>query len=242
VNEQNFPDLQPKVVLGVAAHPDDLDFGAGGTMARFAEQGADVYYLILTDGSAGSADREISPVELVRLREAEQREAVRIIGGKDVEFLGYPDGRLEVTMDVKRSIVKAIRRVKPDVLVIMDPSMLYSAKRGFINHPDHRAASQAALDAVFPLSRDHLSFPDLIAEGLEPHVTPTVLLINFDEQNFFVDITATFDKKRAALAAHASQIPGMPGVEDAMKQIAEDSGVMAGAAMAEAFIRIDIAI
>src|SRR6476469_865369 len=166
MDDQKFSELKPNVVLGVAAHPDDLDFGAGGTMARFARQGAEVQYLILTDGSAGSSDREISPVELVKMREAEQRDAVRAIGGKDVEFLGYPDGRLEVTMDVKRNIVKSIRRVKPDVLVIFDPSMIYSAKRGFINHPDHRAASQAALDAVFPLARDHLSFPELMAEGL----------------------------------------------------------------------------
>lgn len=240
MGEQNFSELKPEVVLGVAAHPDDLDFGAGGTMARFAEQGAEIYYLILTDGSAGSGDRKISPVELVKMREAEQREAVRILGGKDVEFLGYPDGRLDVTMDVKRSIVKAIRRVKPDVMVIFDPSMIYSARRGFINHPDHRAASQAALDAVFPSARDHLSFPDLLAEGLEPHITPTVLLVNFNEHNFFVDITATFDKKLAALAAHASQIPSMPTVEDRMRQIAEADGAEAGVALAEAFVRIDL--
>lgn len=236
-----YPELKPNVVLGVAAHPDDLDFGAGGTMARFAQQGADVHYLILTDGSAGSSDRNISPVELVKMREAEQRDAVKAVGGKGVEFLGYPDGRLEVTMDVKRDIVKGIRRVKPDVLVIFDPSMIYSAQRGFINHPDHRAASQAAMDAVFPLSRDHLSFPELMAEGLEPHITPTILLVNFNEHNFFVDITGTFDKKLAALAAHASQIPDMPAVAERMRQLARADGAEAGMELAEAFVRIDLA-
>lgn len=240
MDDQKFSELKPKVVLGVAAHPDDLDFGAGGTMARFAGQGAAVHYLILTDGSAGSSDRNLSPVELVKMREAEQREAVKAIGGKGVEFLGYQDGRLEVTMDVKRNIVKAIRRVKPDVLVIFDPSMIYSAKRGFINHPDHRAASQAAMDAVFPLARDHLSFPELMAEGLEPHITPTVLMVNFNDHNFFVDITDMFDKKIAALAAHASQIPDMPEVEERMRRLAEADGKEAGMALAEAFVRVDI--
>lgn len=240
MNEQDFSELKPNVVLGVAAHPDDLDFGAGGTMARFAGQGAEVHYLILTDGSAGSSDRTISPVELVKMREAEQRSAVKAVGGKGVEFLGYQDGRLEVTMDVKRDIVKAIRRVRPDVLVIFDPSMIYAAKRGFINHPDHRAASQAALDAVFPLARDHLSFPELMAEGLEPHITPTVLMVNFNNHNFFVDITDTFDKKIAALAAHASQIPDMSEVEERMRRLAEADGKEAGVALAEAFVRIDL--
>ena len=237
---QEFSELRPKVVLGVAAHPDDLDFGAGGTMARFAADGADVHYLILTDGSAGSSDRDMSPVELIKLREKEQRDAVKAIGGKGVEFLGYQDGRLEVTMELKREVVKEIRRVKPDVLVIFDPSMMYSAKRGFINHPDHRAASQAALDAVFPLARDHLAFPELMAEGIEPHITPTVLMVNFNEHNYFVDITDTFDKKIAALAAHPSQIPDMAAVEERMRQLAEADGKEAGVRLAEAFVRIDL--
>ena len=240
MDELEFPELKPRVVLGVAAHPDDLDFGAGGTMARFAKEGADVYYLILTDGSAGSSDREVSPSELVALRQAEQRAAVSAIGGKGVEFLDYQDGKLEVTLNLKRDIVRRVRRIRPDVVVTFDPSMLYAAGRGFINHPDHRAAGQALLDAVFPLARDHLAFPELLEEGCEPHITPTVLLVNFNEQNHYVDITATFDKKIAALAAHASQIPDMPAVEQRMKKLAEMSGSAAGMKLAEAFVRIDL--
>lgn len=237
----DFPELKPRVVLGVAAHPDDLDFGAGGTMARFANEGAAVHYLILTDGSAGSSDREVSAKKLIALREAEQRAAVKAIGGKGVEFLGYQDGKLEVTMDLKRDIVKEIRRVKPDVVVIFDPSMIYSAERGFINHPDHRAASQAALDAVFPLARDHLSFPELMADSLEPHITPTVLMVNFNTRNFFVDISDTFEAKMKALAAHASQIPDLPEVEERMRRMAQLDGNEAGVQLAEAFVRIDLA-
>ena len=157
--------LKPKVVLGVAAHPDDLDFGASGTMAGFAKNGAAVHYLIVTDGSKGSSDTKLSSADLIKIREKEQRKAVKAIGGKSVTFLGYPDGELEVTMALKKDIVKVIRTLKPDVVITMDPSMLYSAKRGFINHPDHRAAAQATLDSVFPLARDHMVFPEILANG-----------------------------------------------------------------------------
>jgi len=235
-----FNDLHPKVVLGIAAHPDDLDFGASGTLARFAAEGADVYYLILTDGSKGTEDRTLTSEQLVEIRENEQRAAVEAIGGKGVAFLGYPDGGLLVTLELKEKIAREIRRVKPDVVITMDPSMLYSARRGFINHPDHRAAGQAALDAVFPLARDHLTFPNLLKEGLEPHKTGTVLLTNFDDANFYVDITDTIDTKQAALRAHASQIADMDGTLGWITKNAEETGAKAGMRYAEAFVRIDI--
>lgn len=240
MDKQQFSPLVPKIVLGIAAHPDDLDFGASGTMAGFAKAGAEVHYLILTDGSKGSADRKMLPAELVKIREAEQRDAVKIIGGKSVQFLGYPDGGLEVTLELKKQIAKVIRAIKPDVVITMDPSMLYSAKRGFINHPDHRAAGQATLDAVFPLARDHLSFPELYAEGYEPHVTPTVLLINFDKRNFAIDITETFETKIAALKAHASQVSNLDEVRGWLTAMSSEVGQEYGCKLAEAFVRIDI--
>jgi LmbE family N-acetylglucosaminyl deacetylase len=167
---QDFPPLRPKVILGIAAHPDDLDFGASGTMAKFARGGAEIHYLIITDGGKGSKDKAMTPAKLTALRQAEQRAALKELGGTDVQFLnGFCDGELEVTMALKKELVKAIRIVKPDVVVTMDPSMIYSARRGFINHPDHRAAGQATLDAIFPLARDHMSFPDLFEAGHEPH-------------------------------------------------------------------------
>lgn len=240
MTKQEFPTLTPKIVLGIAAHPDDLDFGASGTMASFAKAGAEVHYLILTDGSKGSANHEMLPSELVKIREAEQRAAVDIIGGKSVQFLGYPDGGLEVTLELKKQIAKVIRAIKPDVVITMDPSMLYSAKRGFINHPDHRAAGQATLDAVFPLARDHLSFPELYDEGYEPHITPTVLLINFDSRNFAVDITETFETKIAALKAHASQVSNLDEVRGWLTAMSSEVGQEYGYNLAEAFVRIDI--
>lgn len=240
MHKQDFSELKPRVVLGIAAHPDDLDFGASGTMAKYAAAGAEVHYLILTDGSKGSSDLKMSTLELVKLREDEQRAAVKIIGGKSVEFLGFPDGGLEVTMELKKQIARVIRSIKPDIVITMDPSMLYSSKLGFINHPDHRAAGQATLDAVFPLARDHLSFPELFADGYEPHITPTVLLINFDSRNYVVDITDTFETKIAALKAHTSQIPNIEEVRAWMTAMSAEIGQEYGCKLAEAFVRIDI--
>jgi LmbE family N-acetylglucosaminyl deacetylase len=240
MEEINFDPLAPKIVLGIAAHPDDLDFGAAGTMAHFAEQGADVHYLILTDGSSGSEDKDMTTERLTKIREEEQNAAVKEIGGKSVTFLGYPDGQLEITMALKRDVVKVIRTIRPDVVVTMDPSVLYSASRGFINHPDHRAAGQTALDCVFPLARDHMSFPELYAEGLAPHKTKTILLTNFNEANYFVDISKSFPKKIAALKAHASQIGDIDSIADRMKEWAGAIGKKAGYELAEGFVRVDI--
>ena len=238
----DFPDLQPKVVLGIAAHPDDLDFSAAGTLAKFARDGAEVHYLILTDGSKGSADRSIDALELVKTRQAEQQAALEAAGGKTVQFLAYTDGALEVTMELKKDIVQAIRTVKPDVVVTIDPTFVYSTDHTFlpINHPDHRAAGQAALDAVFPLARDHLAFPELSEQGLEPHKVATVLLTNFDKNNYCVDISDTIEQKLAAISAHTSQISDIAATCERMKKQAAAFGKTAGCAYAECFVRLDI--
>lgn len=237
--EQKFAPLKPKVVLGVVAHPDDLEFFTAGSMAKFADAGADVYYLILTDGSSGSEDRTLTTQQLIQIRQDEQRAAGKILGLKDVFFLAYPDGGLNVTQEVKRDIVRHIRMVKPDVVVTIDPSMLYAADYNFINHPDHRAAGQAALDATFPLARDHLSFPELLAEGLEPHKTNTVLLINMERHNFAVDISDTYNVKMKAIKAHTSQIPPS-GVVGWVTDLARTHGSAYGFEYGEAFVRIDV--
>ena len=238
--------LQANIVLGVGAHPDDLDFMASGTLSKLAAAGAEVYYLIITDGSKGSSDRSASPAELIDLRQHEQRQAAKILGVKDVFFLGYEDGLLEVTMQLKKDISKHIRTLKPDVVFAMDPSMLYDAKRNFINHPDHRAGGQAVLDAVFPLARDHLSFPELYEDGIEPHNVKTICLTNFASQNFYVDIADTFELKLEALAAHASQVQDFDMAKARIRQLAEDAGRQASVAydkdiaLAEGFLRINI--
>jgi len=237
--QNTFSPLQPKIVLGIAAHPDDLDVGAGGTLAHFASLGAEIHYLILTDGGKGSDDPTMTSAQLVELRHNEQKAALEIVGGKTITFLDYPDGELEVTMELKKQIVKSIRSIKPDVVITMDPTVVYSAANGIINHPDHRAAGQATLDAVFPLARDLLTFPGLYAEGYEPHKTATILLVNFNESNFAVDITHTFDTKFRALQAHASQFGDLEE-SSWMRDMALAEGKKAGYELAESFVRIDI--
>lgn len=231
----------PKVVLGVAAHPDDLDFGSAGTIAAWAHKGAEIYYLVLTNGNKGSADLNADPNALMEERRDEQRDAAQLLGVKDVFFCDYEDGELTVSLDVKRDIARVIRQVRPEAVITMDPSMLYDTSRGFINHPDHRAAGQSTLDAVYPLARDHLSLPELYKdEGLLPHNVSTVYLTNFQNQNCFIDITDTFDKKIAALAAHASQIPDLDRTTELMRSVASTVGEKCGAKLAEGFLRIDI--
>lgn len=230
----------PKVLLGIAAHPDDLDFGSAGTVAAWTAQGTEAYYLVLTNGNKGSANLTADPAALTELRRQEQRDAAKLLGVADVFFYDYNDGTLEVTMDVKRDIARIIRTVRPDTVICMDPSMLYDEERGFINHPDHRAGGQAALDAIYPLARDHLSFPELLRdEGLKPHNVETVLLTNFQKQNFYVDITDTYDTKIQAILAHSSQVPDTEGMQKWMRQIAEQVGKKADVALAEGFLRID---
>jgi len=238
--KHNFPLLQPKIILGIAAHADDLDVGAGGTIAEFIRRGAVVHYLILTDGSKGSDDPDMTSEKLITIRRAEQQKALDIVAGTSVTFLDYPDGELEITMQLKKDIVKVIRTIKPDVVITMDPTVVYSSKAGMINHPDHRAAGQATLDAMFPLARDRLTFPELAAEGFEPHKVAHALLINFDTSNYSVDITDTFELKLAAIKAHTSQFGDL---EDSswLKDMALRQGQRAGYSLAESFVRIDIA-
>jgi LmbE family N-acetylglucosaminyl deacetylase len=232
--------LTADVVLGIGAHADDLDFMAAGSMAKMAAAGAEVYYLILTDGSKGSSDPDMAPAKLIEMRQQEQRAAAKVLGAKDVFFLDYEDGALEITLELKKDIVRVIRQVKPDTVFAMDPTMVYSKTRSFINHPDHRAGGQAALDAVFPLARDHLTFPDLYVAGFQPHKVKTLLLTNFDTPDYYVDISDTIDLKLAVLAEHHSQVEDMDQIGQKMRAYAASDGLRAGYDFAEAFVRLDI--
>jgi LmbE family N-acetylglucosaminyl deacetylase len=235
-----FSPLQPKVVLGVAAHPDDLEFAAAGSMAKFIADGATGYYLVLTNANKGTSDRGVQPDRLRDIRREEQRRAGQILGLADVFFCDYDDGTLACNMDVKRDIARVIRRVKPDVVITMDPTMVYDVAHGIINHPDHRAAGQATLDAVYPLARDHLSFPELLHEGFEPHKVKTVLLSYFGQENFYIDISPHMDTKLQALRAHASQLPDADATCEMLKNWAAQNSSKVGAQYAEGFVRIDI--
>lgn len=234
-----FEPYEPKVVLAIGAHADDIDFGASGSIAAWAKAGARVEYVVVTDGSKGSADQAMSPDQLVKLRRDEQQAAATLLGANADYFLGYEDGQLAVTMDLKKKLVEIIRTVRPDTVVVLDPTMVYVSEAGFINHPDHRAAGQALLDAVFPLARDHLSFPDLYAKGLQPHKVAHVLLINLEKQNCFVDVSDTMDLKLEALCKHRSQIPNPKAVRRMLQNRAEALGGQCGLRYAEGFVRID---
>jgi LmbE family N-acetylglucosaminyl deacetylase len=232
----------PERVLAIGAHADDIDFGASGSIAAWAKAGAHIEYVVITDGCKGTADKEIASEQLAATRQTEQREAAKILGAADVHFLGYEDGALEITQKLKKDLVEVIRKVKPDTVVVMDPTMVYSSQLGYINHTDHRAAGQATLDAIYPLARDHLSFPELLTAGLEPHKVTHVLLLNFEKQNCFIDISDTFDLKLAGLFAHKSQIPDTEKLRMTLRTRAEEAGQKSGFALAEGFVRIDVSV
>ncbi len=226
-------------VLGVAAHPDDLDFGASGSFAKWAGEGAQCYYLICTDGRKGSDDPKMTEARLIKIRQAEQRSAGKIIGLKDVFFLKHKDTQLVVDLKLKKEIVRYIRKLRPDIVVTFDPTVIYSKRGngGYVNHTDHRAAAQAAMDAVYPMARDRLTFKELEKEGLKPHKVRSLYLFNFEKADEVIDITKTIETKVKALKCHASQIS--PDSIKWIKQMASYTGKKKGYKYAEAFVRLD---
>lgn len=194
--------------LVVAAHPDDPDFGVAGTAARLALDGHAVHYLMVTSGDAGSEDPTQPPEDLVRIREAEQQVAVRILGLSGVHFLRYHDGEVEPSLALRKDIVRVMRRLKADVVICQDPRALVDDDSTYLNHPDHRAAGQAALDAAFPAAGNPSAFRDLLAEGLQPRKIREVWLYftSAHHVNHWVDISDTIEQKITALESHASQL------------------------------------
>ncbi|MEW6718093.1 MAG: PIG-L deacetylase family protein [Chloroflexota bacterium] len=201
--EVTFP--QPDCVLVIVAHPDDPEFGMGGTIARWTRSGAKVTYLITTDGSRGSSDANMTRENLAEIRQAEQRAAARVLGVSEVVFLGYPDGATKNTPELQRDLVRHIRSVHPDIVMTHDPTARIF-DNSWLNHPDHRAVGDAALDAIYPFARDRLSFPELECEGLSPHKVLDIYLTPTNESNEIVDISDTIDQKIKALQEHRSQI------------------------------------
>jgi LmbE family N-acetylglucosaminyl deacetylase len=199
------PNENPEHVLVLMAHPDDPEFAAGGLLAQWSRAGSQITYVIVTDGSTGSDDPEMTGPKLAAIRETEQRAAAGVLGVNEIIFLGYPDGGVFNTQALRRDLVRQIRKYRPDLVITHDPTArLIGDTR--INHPDHLAVGDTALNAVFPLARDRLSFPELLEEGLEPHKVMTVYLGMTDQPNFIADISATFEIKISALKEHKTQI------------------------------------
>jgi Uncharacterized proteins, LmbE homologs len=219
-------------ILVIAAHPDDIEFGAGGSLARWADEGAAITLCLVTDGSAGSNDPNVDTVELAKTRQEEQRAAAAVLGISDVRFLGYRDGTLQASIELRRELTRLIRELKPQRVLCQDPTTVF-VEDGYINHPDHRAAGEAAIYAVFPSAETRPIFPELLAEGYEPHHVDELYLMMNMAPNHYVDITSSIDRKIQALLCHRSQVG--PEVEEGVRKWAIEDGKAAGMPMAEGF-------
>ncbi len=227
-------------ILVVTAHPDDVDFGAGGSVAVWCQEGSKVSYCIVTDGDAGGDDRSV-PRDLMRsIRQAEQQAAGAVLGVSDIHFLGYPDGRLMVDIALRRDISRVIRQLRPKRVVCQSPERNWS--RIFASHPDHLAAGEAALCAVYPDARNPFAHPELLTEeGLEPHTVEEVWVMAWNNADMWVDVTDTFELKLKALREHKSQVGEGAELEGMLRpnleRHARTGGLPAGR-LAEGFMRV----
>lgn len=219
-------DTRPRVMV-IFAHPDDAEFLCSGTVARFVESGYRAQYVLATSGDKGSDDPEATPEALAATREAEQFAAADILGVEEVTFLRHLDGELEVTIPFRREVAEVIRKGRPDIVLTFDPWQQYQI------HPDHRAIGETTLNAV-AAARDRMYYPEQLTGGLTEHRVHNVYFFSTDQPNYYVDITATIEKKIAALRAHASQIR-TEGLEERIRSRARLAGQEIGVEYAEAF-------
>lgn len=229
-----------EVAMVVTAHPDDVDFGAAGTVATLTDLGTSVTYCIATSGEAGGDDRSMARSDMAALREVEQRMAAKAVGVTDVCFLGHPDGNVVYSLDLRRDIARVVRQVRPQVVICQSPEM--NLDRIYASHPDHRATGAATLDAVYPDARNPFAFPELIDEGLEPHSVEEVWVMAHAAPTRLVDITAVMERKIDALCCHESQVKDRDAIgkllRDWAASIAETHG-LTGGDYAEGFKVVD---
>jgi len=230
-------------ILVVAAHPDDVDFGCAGSVAVWVAEGHDVAYCICTSGEAGEAPPEVPRHQVPAFREREQRAAAAVVGVTDVSFLGHADGRLQPTLDLRRDISRVIRRVRPDRVVSQSPQRVW--ERVYASHPDHLAAGEATIAAVYPDARNAYAHVELLAEGFEPWTVTELYVMgagSIEADPVYVDITEALDKKVAALRAHDSQTRSMTDLTDRMRgwgALVAKAGGLPDGRLAEAFGRVD---
>jgi LmbE family N-acetylglucosaminyl deacetylase len=223
----------PKTLMAIMAHPDDIDFGSAGSVARWCSEGWTVYYVLATSGDKGTHDPAFTPQELAATREEEQREAARILGVKEVFFLGYPDGFLEPTHELREQLVRLFRIYKPDVVLTWD------GFRPNFNHNDHRNIGIAVRDALFPAVRDRLYFPEHAAQGLDEVRVNEILLVGSTEPNYFVDVSAFIEKKADAILAHRSQVQSHDR-DELIKQMRSRGRRPGGRGLVESFRRVQM--
>jgi LmbE family N-acetylglucosaminyl deacetylase len=227
-------------ILVVTAHPDDVDFGNAGSVARWTDAGIEVAYCICTSGEAGGFDLTVPRGTMVEIREAEQRAAAKVVGVTDVTFLGYPDGRLESTFDLRRDISRVIRRVRPQRVISQSPERNF--QRVYASHPDHLAAGEATMAAVYPDARNPFAHPELLDEGFEPWAVGELYLATAGAPDVFVDITDTFERKMDALRCHVSQHPDPDGLERRIRAWSSATAAQGGlpeGRLAESYLRVD---
>ena len=227
----------PQTAMFIFAHPDDIEFGVAGTAARWARAGCRVVYVVITDGNVGSHEAGMTAERLAEIRRAEQTAAAEVAGAECV-YLGYHDGFLQPSLELRKDLVRLIRQYKPDAVVCGDPTAFFPTEN-YINHPDPRAAATAALDAVFPAAEMSLLYPDLAAEGLVGHKVDYVFVTFGERVNYYVDITDTIDLKITALKKHVSQL-GEWDPAGMLRQWAAETGKKVGFAFAEGFFRITL--
>jgi LmbE family N-acetylglucosaminyl deacetylase len=230
-------DSEVERILVVTAHPDDLDFGAGGTIAQWAAKGIAISYCICTNGDQGGIDATITREEMKQIRRREQTDAGAILGVTDIHFLDYRDGWLAPTIELRKDIVRVIRKVRPQRMLIQSPERNWN--RLGASHPDHLAAGEAAIQAIYPDSGNRFAFEDLLEiEHLEPWNIKEAWVMMAEGNDHHVDITDTFDLKMKALAAHVSQTSHMEGFEERIREWGTRSGEAVGLTngrMAETF-------
>ena len=218
-------DKSIKRALVVVAHPDDVDFGAAGTVATLTKKGVDVAYCLVTSGDAGGDGSTLTREERSEIREVEQRAAAGEVGVTNLTFLRWPDGQVEPTLLLRREIARVIRTHKPDLVITQSPERNWERIRA--SHPDHMAAGEATMRAVYPDARNPHAFPELLREGLNPHTVPLVWLSG-SQPTMVVDITKRFDRKYAALRRHVSQVGGNKGLKKMLKNWARLTAKNAG--------------
>ncbi len=199
----------PLRILIIVPHPDDIEFEAAGNITKWVEEGAHITSCIITNGAGGSNDINVDLTKLIHTRHEEQLAAAKVLGVKDVIFLDYPDGALQATLDLRRDLTRIVRKVKPNRVLLHDPTSFWLGHGkvwDYINHPDHRASGEAALYAVFPSAESRPIFPELLAEGYEPHHVNEVYLMTAASPNLKIDISNYIDKKIEAILCHKSQV------------------------------------
>jgi LmbE family N-acetylglucosaminyl deacetylase len=230
----------PGRVLAVYAHPDDPEISAGGTLARWADGGAEVHVVVTTRGDKGTSDPDADTEALVQLREAETAAAARVLGIASVQHFAYEDGELADDRPLRLDLVRVVRTLKPDVVLCPDPTAVFFAD-GYINHRDHRVTGWATIDAASPASGNPHYFGELRAEGLDVHQPVAVYLSGTFEPNVAIDITTTLDRKIEALFCHASQLEETGDwFREFLRESAEAAGRSEGVTYAEVFRRIVI--